>query len=43
METALKKTLGLSQKITIERVLEKIKMKDCSPTAAPSIKRDKFS
>ena len=39
----IKRTLKLSQKAYIKKVLEKIKMKDCAPTVAPIFKEDKFS
>ena len=35
-----KRTLGLSHKAYIERVLEKFKMSDCTPSAAPILKGD---
>ena len=35
------RTLSLSQKSYIEKVLERFKMKDCSPSIAPIVKRDK--
>ena len=36
-----KKTLGLSQKAYIEKILEKFRMKDCAQ--APIVKREKFN
>lgn len=39
----IKRTLKLSQKAYIKKVLEKVKMKYCAPTAAPVFKEDKFS
>ncbi|XP_070013597.1 secreted RxLR effector protein 161-like [Nicotiana tabacum] len=37
-----RRLIGLSQKAYIERILERFKMKNCSPIAAPIIKGDKF-
>ena len=37
------RTLGLSQKAYIEKVLERFGMKNCSPIVAPIAKGDKFS
>ena len=34
--------LGLSQETYINKVLERFRMKDCSPNAAPIMKGDKF-
>ena len=38
-----KGTLGMSHKAYIERVLEKFKISNCTPNAAPILKSDKFS
>ena len=35
--------LGLSQETYINKVLERFRMKDCSPGTAPIVKSDKFS
>ena len=35
--------LGLSQETYINKVLERFRMKDCSPSVAPIVKSDKFS
>ena len=35
--------LGLSQETYINKVLERFRMKDCSPSVAPIVKGDKFS
>ena len=35
--------LGLSQETYINKVLERYRMKDCSPSVAPIVKGDKFS
>ncbi|CAM8920181.1 unnamed protein product [Rhodiola kirilowii] len=37
------RTLGLSQKGYIERILERFRLKDCASSVAPIIKGDKFS
>ena len=34
--------LGLSQETYINRVLERFRMKDCSPSVAPIVKEDIF-
>ncbi|KAL4271452.1 hypothetical protein GQ457_13G004180 [Hibiscus cannabinus] len=38
-----KGVLGLSQETYINKVLERFRMKDCSPTVAPIVKGDKFN
>lgn len=38
-----KRTLGLSHRAYIEKVLKKFNMSECSPNAAPILKGDKFS
>ena len=35
--------LGLSQETYINRVLERFRMKDCSPSVAPIVKGDRFN
>ena len=35
--------LGLSQETYLNRVLERFRMKDCSPRAAPIVKWDRFN
>ena len=35
--------LGLSQETYINKLLERFRMKDCSPSVAPIVKGDKFS
>ena len=35
--------LGLSQEIYINKVLERFRMKDCSPSTAPIVKSDRFN
>ena len=35
--------LGLSQETYINKVLERFWMKDCSPSAAPIVKGDRFN
>ena len=35
--------LGLSQEAYIDKVLERFRMKDCSPSVAPIVKRDRFN
>ena len=37
------RNLGLSQKVYIEKILERFGMKKCSPITAPIIKGDKFT
>ena len=37
------RTLGLSQKAYIQKVLERFRMKDCEPTVVLIVKGDKFS
>ena len=36
-------TLGLSQEAYINKILERFRMKDCSPSVAPIMKGDKFN
>ena len=38
-----KGVLGLSEEIYIKKVLERFQLKDCSPSAAPIVKGDKFN
>ena len=35
--------LGLSQETYINKILERFRMKDCSPSVAPTVKGDRFN